>query len=84
MIIFLSSEADRQLDKLPQSIYQVLLSRIEQLATTPFPGGAKKLTNRAGWRSWVGDYRILYTVDPKKKEITILSVAHRKEAYRQK
>ncbi len=82
MKIFLSSKADRQLRKLQKSIHEVLISRIEELDKYPYPQGVKKLTNRPGWRIRVGDYRILYTLDEKRKELTILSVAHRKDAYR--
>lgn len=82
MKIYLSSKADRQLRKLPRQMHRVLLLRIEVLAVEPFPAGVKKLIQRQGWRLRVGDYRVLYTLDRKTKEITILSVAHRKEAYR--
>ena len=82
MKIFLSTKADKQLKKLPSKMYEVILERIELLGTNPFPTGSKKLINREGWRVRSGDYRILYTVDNKKRELTILSVAHRKEAYR--
>lgn len=81
MKIFLSSKADRQLKKLPSQMSQVLISRIKKLGVNPFLSGSKKLAGREGWRIRVGDYRILYTVDKKKKELTILSVAHRKEVY---
>lgn len=63
-------------------MHQFLLARIEELDKDPFPVGSKKLVNREGWRIRIGDYRILYTVEAKKQELTILSVAHRKEAYR--
>jgi len=82
MKIFLSSQANRQLNKLPCAIHNLLITEIEKIGVHPFPVLCKKLTNRAGWRIRVGDYRILYTVDNKKREVTILSVAHRKEAYR--
>lgn len=82
MRVFLSTKADRQLHKLPQPLHQLLLERIENLTVLPFPPGAKKLQVRRGWRLRVGDYRILYTINTKKKEITVLSVAHRKEVYR--
>lgn len=82
MKIFLSTKADRQLRKLPQSLYVVLLERIEKLADNPFPSQSKKLTGRLGWRIRVGDYRILYTAEVRKKELTVLSVAHRREAYK--
>lgn len=82
MKIFLSTKADKQLKNLPTEMYKVILERIKLLAYNPFPPGSKKLINREGWRVRVGDYRILYTIDNKKGKLTILSVAHRKEAYR--
>lgn len=82
MEIYLSKKADKQLRRIPSSVYQLILRDIEKLANTPLPSGVKKLTGRDGWRIRVGDYRILYTIDMKRKEIAILSVAHRREAYR--
>ena len=82
MKIYLSSKADRQLRKLPQSMHELLLAKIESLEKEPFPLGNKKLAGREGWRVRVGDYRLLYTVDLKNKELTILSAGHRKEIYR--
>ena len=81
MKIFLSSRSDKQLRKLPLKMHEVILNRIEKLNENPFPAGVKKLKARDGWRIRLGDYRILYAVDLTKKEIIILSVAHRKEAY---
>ncbi|MBI4226492.1 type II toxin-antitoxin system RelE/ParE family toxin [Candidatus Roizmanbacteria bacterium] len=82
MKIFLTSKADKQLKKLPPKMYEVILEKIELLGTNPFPTGSKKLIDREGWRIRIGDYRILYTVEYKKGELTVLSIAHRKEAYR--
>lgn len=80
MQIFLSSKADRQLSKLPVKMHAVITSRIENLANPPFGSQSKKLKDRKGWRLRVGDYRILYTVE--KNNLVILSVSHRKDAYR--
>ena len=82
MKLFLTTKADKQLRNLPTKMYDLLIARIESLGTDPFPSQSKKFTGREGFRLRVGDYRILYIVDVKKKELTILSVAHRKEAYR--
>jgi mRNA-degrading endonuclease RelE of RelBE toxin-antitoxin system len=30
----------------------------------------------------VGDYRVLYTVDDNRKEVTIVGVGHRRDIYR--
>lgn len=82
MKIYLSSKADKQLHRLPRQMYQVILHKIEKLEEDSFPQGVDKLESRPGWRIRVGDYRILYTVDREKRELTILSVSHRKDAYR--
>ncbi|OGG19824.1 hypothetical protein A3D03_01015 [Candidatus Gottesmanbacteria bacterium RIFCSPHIGHO2_02_FULL_40_13] len=82
MEIFLSLGADRQLKKLPAVMYKLILTEIQKLEYSPYPLGAKKLESREGWRIRAGDYRILYTIDKNKKEVTILSVKHRKDAYR--
>ena len=82
MNIFLSSKADRQLKKLPAKMHQFLIDKIEGLADNPLPVNSKKLAAREGWRIRLGDYRILYTIDFKRKELAVLSVAHRKEVYR--
>lgn len=82
MEIFLSLGADKQLKKLPASMYKLILTEIQKLEYSPYPPGAKKLESRDGWRIRVGDYRILYAIDKDKKEVTILSVKHRKDAYR--
>ena len=84
MNIYLSSKADKQLSKLPVKMHDLLVSRIEMLSEDPYQTGCKKLENRDGYRVRIGDYRIIYTVDKFNKEITILSLAHRKEAYRMK
>lgn len=82
MNIFLSTKADNQLKRLPAKMNEVIIERIKLLADNPFPSGSKKLTNREGWRVRVGDYRILYTINLSTKDLTILSVKHRKEAYK--
>lgn len=82
MKIFLLPKVVKQLRKLPYEMHEVIIGKIKTLTDKPFPSDGKKLVNREGWRIRVGDYRILYTVDNKKRELTILSVAHRKEACR--
>lgn len=82
MKLFLSTKTALQLKKMPQEMMHVLMTKIHRLSRVSFPVGCKKLVGRPGWRIRVGDYRILYTVDSKVNELTILSVMHRKDAYR--
>jgi mRNA interferase RelE/StbE len=82
MKLFLSTKAAMQLKNVPRGMMHVLIAKIHTLSRVPFPVGCKKLVHRPGWRIRVGDYRILYVVDNKAKELTILSVMHRKDVYR--
>ena len=82
MKIYLTTKADKQLKKLPRRMHDLLVSNIEELATQPMPVSSSKLVGRDGYRVRIGDYRILYTFDKKKKEITVFSVANRREAYK--
>jgi mRNA interferase RelE/StbE len=56
--------------------------KILSLAHNPQPFGAIKLTQAGGYRIRVGDFRILYRIDDKAKEVIVYRVKHRKEAYR--
>jgi mRNA interferase RelE/StbE len=59
------------------------MKRIEKLKDEPSPHGVEKLEGAERlYRIRVGDYRIVYEVDTQAKEIMILYVRHRREAYR--
>lgn len=56
---------------------------INGLVNEPRPHGTKKLSSAAdGYRVRAGDYRILYTIDDRKKIVTIYRIRHRREVYR--
>ena len=37
---------------------------------------------RGRWRFRLGDWRIIYCVDEGRKEVTVMAICHRREAYR--
>lgn len=80
MKILLSKKVEKQFDKIPDRIFEHILVKIKELADQTGGLNIRKLTNREGYRLRVGDYRVLYKCS--KTELTILSVAHRKDAYR--
>jgi mRNA interferase RelE/StbE len=56
---------------------------INGLEKEPRPHGVKKLSGtKDGYRVRVGDYRILYTIDERKKVVTVYRIRHRREVYR--
>ena len=82
MKILVARTAHKQLLKIPSKIRSKIETRIEELADNPFVQKSKKLSGRPGYQLRIGDYRIIYFVDKKKKTITTLSTSHRKDAYR--
>jgi mRNA interferase RelE/StbE len=75
-------DARKELARLPPAIQVRVARALLALEEDPFPHGSKKLRNRDGWRIRVGDYRVLYTADAKGKKITIGTIGHRREVYR--
>lgn len=82
MEIRISEKAAKDLDKIPEPIFERIKERIESLSQNPQPAGAKRLTAWPGLRVRVGDYRILYEVDQKHNRVVIYRIRHRKDVYR--
>lgn len=74
--------AQKDLDRLQGKIFNKIKNEVILLANNPRPYGALKLTNDDGYRIRVGDYRIIYRINEKTKEIYIYRIKHRKEVYR--
>ncbi len=74
--------AEKELDRLHDSIHARLTKHILDLQDTPRPQVIKKLSNREEYRLRVGQYRILYTIDDEEKVIEIVAIGHRREVYR--
>jgi len=73
----------KDLDRLPKPDLIRVDKTIQLLAQNPLPPGSKKLVGERNlYRVRQGDYRIIYTVDHKAREVRILGVRHRKESYR--
>ena len=82
MKLLITKSASKQLLKIPRNQRLKIEEKIEKLADFPTSLKTKKLTGRPGWCLRIGDYRVLYYLDKKKTSIIILSVKHRKDAYR--
>jgi mRNA interferase RelE/StbE len=80
--IEIARDARKELERLPTQIQIRIGKAILALEENPFPHGCKKLKNRDGFRIRVGDYRVLYFVDTKAKQIVVGVIGHRREVYR--
>ena len=69
--------AERDLKKLPRSLFLRIKQHIRALREDPRPPGVRKLQrNLEGWRIRVGDYRVLYQIDNEAQVVTIFRVRH--------
>ena len=73
----------KQLDALPDEVYERIAVKIQQLAEDPRPDGVVKMKGTDNeYRIRVGDYRVRYEIDDKELLILLLQCKHRKDVYR--
>ena len=72
----ISNQAERDLKRLPTTVFERIVPEIKALAMNPRPHGYAKL---AGSKS---DYRVLYEIADQVRIVRVLRVRHRREAYR--
>lgn len=82
MKLLITKKAEKELNKLSDSIAQTIARQIQVLVKNAFPSNSKKLQGQNNYRLRVGSFRVIYCLNPKAKTITILRVADRKTVYR--
>ncbi|MCY3801089.1 MAG: type II toxin-antitoxin system RelE/ParE family toxin [Chloroflexi bacterium] len=75
--------AVRALRRIPRRELRRISEKVDLLAIDPRPPDARVIHRQKGLlRLRVGDYRVLYRVRDDIVEITVVRIAHRKDAYR--
>jgi mRNA interferase RelE/StbE len=59
-----------------------IVVKIRSLAVDPRPPGCQKLSGSEKYRVRQGSYRILYSIEDDRLVVTVVRIAHRREAYR--
>lgn len=73
----------KQLRRLDKPVRARISRAVRELAADPRPPGSIPLKGpREVWRVRVGDYRIVYAIDDGRLVVLVVSVAHRREVYR--
>lgn len=80
--IALTAAARRDLRGLPANVSRRVGAALERLADTGHGDVAKLQGHDQEWRLRVGDYRVRLTFDSQARDIRVLRVLHRREAYR--
>jgi mRNA interferase RelE/StbE len=70
------------LERIAAEPQERILVALEALADSPRPEGCSKLTGRDAWRIRLGDYRVIYEIRDDPRIVTVVVIAHRRDAYR--
>jgi mRNA interferase RelE/StbE len=81
--VIIENRAQKDFLKLEMPHTGAVKKHINELEKNPRSPGVKKLAGTTdGYRVRAGDYRILYTIDERRKIVTIYRIRHRREVYR--
>ncbi len=70
--------AHRELDRLPEEVYQRIVPAIDSLVEEPRPRGARKLRGEGNlWRIRIGAYRVVYAVFDRERLVKVVRVSRR-------
>jgi len=78
--IHLTNRFRRSFRKLPEGVKERIRAAVEELAARPYSG--RFITTMRVWSYRVGDYRILYSINEDERRLVLLTVRHRRKAYR--
>lgn len=80
--IFIERKAEKDLNKIPKEIREKFIGIILRLKDNPRPLNVRKLASSTSYyRIKIGDYRLVYEIKDKRKEICVFRIRHRKDAY---
>ncbi|MGH2602994.1 MAG: type II toxin-antitoxin system RelE family toxin [Dehalococcoidia bacterium] len=80
--LLIKRSAAKELEGLPPKVRRRVARKIEALSATPRPQGVEKLSGQEKYRSRLGDYRVLYSIDDGAQIVTVVKIGHRRDVYR--
>jgi mRNA interferase RelE/StbE len=80
--VFFSKLALQDLKKLPRSVAKRIMAKIAEMEEHLDQLDVKRLAGQRAFRLRVGDYRVIFDLDPPTTSINILKVAHRSVIYK--
>lgn len=80
--LVIKPSAGKELERLDDQVLRRVDAAILKLKENPQPQGSKKLTGVPLYRMRVGTYRVVYEIDDVRKQVTVVTIGHRREVYR--
>ncbi|MBA2328369.1 MAG: type II toxin-antitoxin system RelE/ParE family toxin [Flavisolibacter sp.] len=82
--VVVTQSAEKELQKLPVRMIEMIVGVLKSLEENPRPPGHKKLKGYKNlWRARVGNYRIIYAIDDIILLVDVREIGHRKDIYNQ-
>lgn len=76
--LLIAKPAQKQLDRVPKKDYEYLWAALNAMRLDLWSGDIARLKGqRFGWRRRVGNWRILYDLDPERRCVTVQAVERR-------
>ena len=79
--IRITKTAQKQLDKLPDSVAVIRIEAIYDFAPNPRPFGCKKLKGREAYRIPKGNFRIIDEIIDSILTVEVIAIGERKDIY---
>lgn len=79
-VVLLHPRAARDLEKIEKAVMLRIKEHLRELKDHPEQAG-KQLKYSDFWSLRVGDYRAIYEIDRKKRQVIVLFIGHRKKVY---
>jgi mRNA interferase RelE/StbE len=80
--VILPGSVQKKLARLPADATARILEHLRALEINPRPADSIKLKGRSAWRVRVGDYRVIYEIHDRERQVIVVTVGHRREVYR--
>jgi mRNA interferase RelE/StbE len=79
-VLILARDAEKQLARLPRRDLDRLATALVAMRDDPYSGDVKRLVNQPNaFRRRVGDYRVLFDIDPGRERVEIAAIERRGE-----
>jgi mRNA interferase RelE/StbE len=80
--VFFKKSAAGELERIPRKDLPRFVERIRGLGENPRPEGCQKLSAQERYRIRQGDYRIVYSISDREREVRIVKIGRQSEVYR--
>jgi mRNA interferase RelE/StbE len=79
--ITFSTQALKELKKVPKPVVSMIKEKLETIAGNPFTShqNGTKLQGRTGYRLRIGDWRVIYEIEKQKVVILVIKIGHKSE-----